>query len=95
MRQELDTHVSVRQAICEAPFRTPQFAVLRQSSLRFLGVQGMTQNAHGRSTILLTIRRGAIWRYAELYGSHNVRRNEAKKRASHGWGQKARPHRTT
>jgi len=41
MRQELDTHVSVRQAICEAPFRTPQFAVLRQSSLRFLGVQGM------------------------------------------------------
>jgi len=36
-----DTHVSDRQAIFEAPFPTPQFAVVRQSPLRLLGVQGM------------------------------------------------------
>jgi len=36
-----DTHVSDRQAIFEAPFPTPQFAVVRQSPLRLLGVKGM------------------------------------------------------
>jgi len=48
-----DTHVSDRQAIFEAPFPTPQFAVVRQTSLRLLGVQGMRlgsrSDAHRRA----------------------------------------------